>query len=84
MIDEHRVRLVDAVVVLVLVHRDAADGVELARGVGVLHVAAQLEHEHAAVAVESNLRRLLDIGICEDRLDLEPGRQPELLLLIGG
>ena len=83
-IDEHRMRLVDAVVVLVLVDRYAADGVELARRVGVLHVASQLEDEHAPVAIEGNLRRLLDIGIGEDGLDLETGRQPELLLLVGG
>ena len=82
-VDEDVVRLVDAVVVLVLVHRDAADRVELAAAVGVLHVAAQLEHEHPAVAVEGDLRRLLDVGIGEHRLDLESGRQPELLLLLG-
>ena len=55
--------LVDAVVVCVLVARDAADRLELARGVGVLHVAAQLEHEHPAVAVERDRAGLLDIGI---------------------
>ena len=69
-----------AVAVLVLVHRDAADRIELAGRVGVLHVAAQLEHEHAAVAVEGDLRRLLDVRIGQHRLELEAGRQPEPLL----
>ena len=71
LVDEDAVRLVLAVVVAVLVHRDAADRIELAGGVGVLHVAAQLEHEHPAVAVEGDLRGLLDVGIGEHRLQLE-------------
>ena len=66
-VDEHVVRLVDAVVVLVLVHGDAADRLERAGAVGVLHVAAQLEHEHPAVAVERDLRRLLDVRIGQHR-----------------
>jgi hypothetical protein len=78
------VRLVDAVVVLVFVQRDAADRVELAARVGVLHVAADLEDEHAAVAVERDLRGLLDVGIRENGLELESRRQPDLLHLVGG
>ena len=62
LVDEDAVLLVHAVVVTILVHRDAADRIELAGGVGVLHVAANLEHEHAAVAVERDLRRLFDVG----------------------
>ena len=77
LVDEDRVRLVDAVVVAILVHRDAADRVELAGRVGVLHVAAHLEHEHPAVAVERDLRRFLDVRIGQHRLELEAGRQPE-------
>ena len=64
--------------------RDAADRVELAGRVGVLHVAAQLQHEHPAVAVEGDLRRLLDVRVGQHRLDLEAGRQPEALLLLFG
>ena len=56
------VRLVLAVVVAILVHRDAADRIELAGRVGILHVAAQLEDEHPAVAVEGDLRGLLDVA----------------------
>ena len=63
LVDEDRVAFVDAVVVGVLVPRDAADGIELARGIGVLHVPAQLEHEHPAVAVEGNGAGLFDVGV---------------------
>ena len=60
-------------------------GSSVAAAVGVLHVAAQLEDEHPAVAVEGNLRRLLDVRLGEHRLELEAGRQPEPLgLLLGG
>ncbi len=69
------VGLVDAVVVAILVNRDAAVRVERAAAVGVLHVTAQLEHEHAAVAVEGNLRWLLDVGL---------GRAPSSILKPGG
>ena len=83
MIDEDVVCFVHAIVVLVLVDRDAADRIELTGRIGVLHVAAQFDDEHAAVAVEGNLARLFDVGIGQDGLDLEPGRKPEFLLLLG-
>ena len=83
-IDEDVVRFVDAVAVLVLMHRNAADRIELAGGVGVLHVAANLEHEHPAVAVECNLRGLLNVGIAQHRFELEPGLHPDLLGFVGG
>ncbi len=63
LVDKDGVAFVDAVVVGVLVPRDAADRVELAGGVGVLHVAAQLEHEHPAVAVERDGAGLFDVGV---------------------
>ena len=78
LVDEDLVRLVLAVVVPILVHRDAADRIELAARVRILHVAAQLEDEHPAVAVEGDLRGLLDVRIGEYRLELEAGRQPDL------
>ena len=62
LVDEHRVLLVDAVVVGILVQRDAPDRIELAGRVGILHVGADLDDEHPAVAVEGDLRRLLDVG----------------------
>ena len=83
LVDEHRVLLVDAVVVDVLVDGNAADRLELAARIGVLHVAADLEHEHAAVAVEGDLRRLLDLRIGQHRLQLVAGRQQEPFLFVG-
>jgi hypothetical protein len=83
-VDEDVVRLVDAVVVLVLVDRDPADRVELAGGVRRLHVAADLEDEHAPVAVERDLRGLLDVGIGEHGLHPEAGGQPEALGFLRG
>ena len=74
-IHEHLVGLVDAVVVFVFVDGNPPDGIELARGIGVLHVAAQLEDEHAPVAIERDLGRLFDVGIGEHELHLEAGRQ---------
>ncbi len=82
LVDEDVVRFVDAVAVLVLVHRDAADRIQLAGRVGVLHVAANLEDEHPAVAVEGDLRRLEDVGFGEDRFELESRRQPQPLRLV--
>ncbi len=75
--------LVDAIVVLVFVQRDAPDGVERPATIGILHVASDLEHEHPAVTVEGDLRRLLDVGIRQHRFELEAGRQPELPGLLG-
>jgi hypothetical protein len=77
-IDEDVMRLVDAVVVAIFVHGNPARGPERAAAVGVLHIAAELEHEHAAVAVESDLRRLLNLRIGEHRRHREPGWQQEL------
>ena len=82
LVDEDVMRLVDAVAVLVFVQRDARDGVERSAAIGILHVAADLEHEHAAVAVEGDLRRLLDVGIRQHRFELEARRQPEPLRLL--
>ena len=84
LVDEDLVRLVLAVVVLVLVHRDAADRIQLAGRVRVLHVAAHLEDEQPAVAVEGNLRRLLNRRVRQHGLELESGRQPDLLGLLLG
>src|SRR5262249_26241516 len=49
--------------------------------VSVLHVAAKLEDEHPAVAVEGDLSGLFDVGIGEHWFELEPVRQPEPLRL---
>ncbi len=74
--------LVDAVAIHVFMHGDAAHGVELARGVGVLHITAQLDDEHPAVPVEGYLAGLLDVRIGEHGLDPEPRREPEPLGLL--
>ncbi len=84
LVDEDGVAFVDAVVVRVLVARDAADRFELARGVGVLHVAAQLEHEHPAVAVERDGAGLFDVGIRQHGRDAVAGLQEEMFLLFCG
>jgi hypothetical protein len=83
LIDEHPVCLIHAVVVPILVPRNASDGIELARRLEVLHVAAELDDEHPAVAVEGNLPWLLDKRLGQDRLDLEAGREPEARRLVG-
>ena len=82
LVDEHAVLLVDPVVVDVFVHGDAAGRRELAGRIRVLHVAANLDHEHPAVAVEGNLHRLFDVRFGEDRFDTVPGREHEPLLFL--
>ena len=77
-------RLVDAVVVRVFVARDAAHRLELARGVGVLHVAAQLEDEHATVAVERDGAGLFDIGVSQHGRHAVTGLEKEVFLLFSG
>ena len=84
LVDEDGVAFVDAVVVRVLVARDAADRIELARGVGVLHVAAQLEDEHAAVAVERDGAGLFDVGVGQHGRDAVAGLEEEVFLLFCG
>ena len=83
LVDEDGVLLVDAVVVDVLVQRDASDRIALAGRVRVLHVAAVFEHEHAAVAVEGDGRRLLDHRVGEDGLQTVTRLQDELFGLFG-
>src|SRR5688500_18127837 len=81
---EHGVLLVDAIVVDVLMDRDAADWRELVGRVGVLHVTADLEDEHTAVAVKCDLHRLLDCRLGEDWLDAVARRKQKPLLLLCG
>jgi hypothetical protein len=73
-----------AVTVTILVRRDAARGDNRVHAVGRLFVAAQLDDEHAAVAVEGDLARRVDERIRQDGLDTIAGRQPELLDLFVG
>ena len=69
LVDEHGVVLVDAVVVAILVHaRCGRSAGSRSIAVGRLHVAAQLDDEHPAVAVERDLRRVLDDRIGQHRL----------------
>ena len=78
-------RSIDAVVVEVLEHDDAAD--RLAR---VLHPFAHregrhLDHPQAAVGVEVHQDRILDERLLRDQLDVVAGRQDEGLQgLLGG
>src|SRR3954470_9076887 len=64
--------------------RDPADRIKLARHVDIEHVAAILHHEHAAVAVEGDRRRLLNEGIGHDQLETIAGLQDELFQLVLG
>ena len=82
LVDEDGVTFVDAVVVRVFVARDAADRVELAGGIGILHVTAQLEDEHPAVAVERDGAWLFDVGFGQDGRDAVAGLEDELFLLL--
>ena len=84
LVEEHVVLLVDAVVVGILVHRDAAGWRELGGRVRILHVGADLEDEHAAVPVEGDLHRLFDVRLGQHGFDPVAGRQDEAFLLLGG
>ena len=83
-VHEHGVLVVHAVVVRVDVQRDPADRVELSGHVDVEHVAAILDDEHPAVAVERDGRRLLDDRIGEHELEAVAGRKEEQLQLLLG
>ena len=83
-VDEHRVVLERAVTVAILVRGDAAGRHDRVDAVGRLFVAAQLDDEHAAVAVEGDLARRVDERIRKDGLDAVARRQPELLGLFVG
>ena len=80
-VDEHGVLVVDAVVVAVDVHRDPADRVELSGHVEIEHVAAILDDEHPAVAVERDRGGLLNDRIGQHELEAIPRLQDELLEL---
>jgi hypothetical protein len=83
-VGEHRVLVVDAVAVGVLVPGNPADRLAGVRAVGVAHVGAHLEHVHTTVAVERDPDGILNQRIGEYRLDSESGRELEVLLLVGG
>jgi hypothetical protein len=78
-VHENAVFVVNAVVVGVLVKGDAADRVALTVRVRSLHVAADLENEHASVSVERDCGRLLDDRIGEHELEAVAGLENELL-----
>ena len=71
--------LVGAVVVAILVNGNPADRRNEIDAFGSLKVAAQLDDEHAAVAIERNLGRILDHGLGHDRRQAIAWRQPEAL-----
>ena len=84
LVHEHAVVLVDAVVVSILMDGNPTDGLQQVLSVGRLFVSSQLDDEHASVAVEGNLSRVVDVGIGEDGLDAVARRQPEPLRLLRG
>src|SRR3954451_18421877 len=84
MIEENGVLVVNPRALRVRVERDAADRVEFAMRVFVLHVRTHFENEHAAVTVERNLHWFLNIGVGQDGFEMETGVEKELLLLLGG
>ena len=73
LVDEDGVALVDTVVVAIFVHGDPADRRDQIDPLWRLHVAAQLDDEHPAVAVEGNLCGILDDRIGQHRLRRYPG-----------
>ena len=81
-VDEHGVLVVHAVVVGIDVQRDPADRIELAGHVQVQHVAAILDDEHPAVAVERDRGRLLDDRIGEHQLQAIARLKDERLQLL--
>ncbi len=84
LVHEHTVVLVHAVVVSILMDGDPADGLKQILSVGRLFVSAELDDEHASVAVEGNLSWVVDVGIGEDGLDSIAGRKPEPFGLLRG
>ena len=84
LVDEDRVMFVDAVVVAILVHRDAADRGNQIDAVGTLEIPAQFDHEHPAVAVERDLRWILDRGIRQHRFHPVAWRELQAFRLFGG
>ena len=84
LVDEDGVALVHAVVVAILVHGDPADRRDQIDPFGRLKVAAQLDDEHSAVAVEGDLSGILYDRIGEHGLEAIAGREPEAPGLLYG
>ena len=80
-VDEHRVLVVQAVTVCIFVAGDAADRLARCRALRVLHVGPHLEDVHPPVSVERHADGILDQRVGEHWLDLEAGRQQEILEL---
>ncbi len=76
-IDEDGVLVVHAVSFGALPAADAADGVVLAGGLGVHHVADELADVHAAVAVELDHGRADHLGVRRDELHAIAGGEDE-------
>ena len=72
-IDEHGMPVVDAVSLGAFPTADPARRLVLTRRIGVAHVAPELRHVHAAVAVPLDDRGVVDIGIRGDELEAIPG-----------
>jgi hypothetical protein len=84
LVDEYSMVLVHTVVIPVFVDGDAPHGRRQIETIERLIVAAQLQHEHASVAIERDLSRLLDFGIGQHRFKSISGRKPEALRLFVG
>ena len=84
LVDEHAMMFVDAVVVLVLMDRNAPDRRDDVDAVQRLLVAAHLGHEHAAVSVEGDLSGRVDLRVGKHGFEVIAGRQPEALCLFLG
>ena len=67
-VDEHRPLVHDPIAIRVHELHHAAHGIELLRGVLVLHVSAPLADIHRPVAIEGEARRLLDHRLARDAL----------------
>ena len=79
LIDKYRVMFVGPVVVTILVHGNAAEGRNQVDAFRRLVIAAQFDDEHAAVAIECDLRGIFDHGLGENGRQAIARRQPELL-----
>ena len=62
--------------------RDASVGLVFIRCVGILHVAAILEHEHPSIAVERDRGGFLNVWIGQHELEVVAGLQDELVQLL--